>query len=286
MVKYYKDLFNPKVAEIQQGSYITIGTFDGVHKGHQQLISDVVREAKKNSSPSIVITFDPLPKTFFGNADTQSIRLTCPTTRAERIAALGVDILLEYTFDHSFSKISANDFIKKILLGLNPKRLFIGEDFRFGYKGSGNPDVLKREGLRYGFETQIVKFMDLYNERISSTSVRHAIKNGDLKFVTELLGKKHEMSGRIARTLDDYEVLFLPDYDIILPPAGEYMVSIENSSKKYFTKATILAQNKSTLIILEIPMINSLSKDNVILKFIQSNAIKTTEEMKSLSLLS
>ncbi|MEE3956050.1 FAD synthetase family protein [Peribacillus frigoritolerans] len=280
MLKYYKDLFNPKLSELEHGSYITIGTFDGVHKGHQRLISNVVREGKKNNYSTIAITFDPLPKTFFGNGGSESSRLTSPYTRAERIGANGIDILIEYTFNQSFSTISAADFINEILVGLNPKKIFIGEDFRFGYKGSGNSAVLKQAGLTFGFETKILKFIELGKERISSTRVRHAIKNGNLELATELMGKHHEISGKIVRKMNDFKVSFVPNYDIILPPAGEYMVDVGDYNDKHSTKAIILNPNKSIDIILAKPMINSFSNDNVILRFLQSGTTIKNEEIK------
>ncbi|SMQ81510.1 riboflavin kinase / FMN adenylyltransferase [Bacillus sp. OV166] len=279
MLKYYKNLFNTYLKELEHGSYITIGSFDGVHKGHQQLISNIVMEGKKRNCPTIVITFDPLPKSFFSHNDLQSSRITSPHTRAERIAALGVDILIEYTFDYNFSTISSDDFIHNVLLGLNPKKFFVGKDFRFGYKGSGNPEVLKQTGSRLGFETEIVEFTDLGNERISSTRVRHAIHNGDLKLASDLMGKQHELCGRIVRTMNDFKGLFFPDSALILPPEGEYWVNINNSNK-YFTKAIILNTHKSVEIDLDKIRINSFSKDKVIVQFLQSVTTIVPEEIE------
>lgn len=281
-MKFYKDLFNPKIREVEQGSYITIGTFDGVHRGHQQLISTVAREGKKNNCTTIAITFDPLPKVFLGKKESDYIRLTSPQTRAERIALLGVDLLIEYTFDQSFSKMSADDFITTILVGLNPKKIFIGKDFRFGYKGSGDYEFLKREGMKFGFETEVLEFIDLNNERISSTRVRNAIKSGDITLATELMGKQHEMSGRIVQGINDFTVFFVPNCDVMLPPAGEYMVTIENDNSKHFTKAVILNTNKSIEITLDKLMIHHFSKGNVILHFVEPvTAIKTEVKVET-----
>jgi riboflavin kinase/FMN adenylyltransferase len=281
-LKFYKDLFNPKIREVEQGSYITIGTFDGVHRGHQQLISTVAREGKKNNCTTIAITFDPLPKVFLGKKESDYIRLTSPQTRAERIALLGVDLLIEYTFDQSFSKMSADDFITTILVGLNPKKIFIGKDFRFGYKGSGDYEFLKREGMKFGFETEVLEFIDLNNERISSTRVRNAIKSGDITLATELMGKQHEMSGRIVQGINDFTVFFVPNCDVMLPPAGEYMVTIENDNSKHFTKAVILNTNKSIEITLDKLMIHHFSKGNVILHFVEPvTAIKTEVKVET-----
>jgi riboflavin kinase / FMN adenylyltransferase len=237
-------------------------------------------EGKKRNCPTIVITFDPLPKSFFSHNDLQSSRITSPHTRAERIAALGVDILIEYTFDNNFSTISSDEFIHNVLLGLNPKKFFVGKDFRFGYKGSGNPEVLKQTGSRLGFETEIVEFTDLANERISSTRVRHAVNNGDLKLAYDLMGKKHELCGRIVRTMNDFKGLFVPDSALILPPVGEYWVNMKNSTNKYFTKAIILNTNKSIEIDLDNAMINSFSKDKVIVQFLQSVTTIVPEEIE------
>ncbi|WP_110926674.1 FAD synthetase family protein [Bacillus massiliglaciei] len=276
-MKYYKDLFNPALSELEHGSYITIGTFDGVHKGHQELISNVVRDGKENNCTTIVITFDPLPKTFFGNGDTESFRLTSPYTRAERIGANGIDILIEYTFDQRFSKISADEFINEILVGLNPKKIFIGEDFRFGFKGSGNSAVLKQAGQILGFETKIVEFIEEGKERISSTRVRHAIKDGNLQLATDLMGKQHEISGKIVQTVNECIVSFIPNYDVILPPAGEYSVEIAHYNDKLSANAVI---SKSIDLIVSKPMIYRFSHVYVILRFLQLRSIIKNKETK------
>ncbi|MFB3159934.1 FAD synthetase family protein [Neobacillus sp. 179-J 1A1 HS] len=279
-MKYYKNLFNPHLAELEHGSYITIGSFDGVHKGHQQLISSTVWEGQKNNYPTIVITFDPLPKTFFSNTELPSSLITSPHIRAERIAALGVDILIEYTFDNSFSTISSDDFVDSVLLGLNPKKFFVGKDFRFGYKGSGTPEVLKQTGARLGFETDIFEFTHLADERISSTRVRQAINNGDLKLASDLMGKQHEMCGRIVQRLNDYRGLFVPDAALILPPVGEYWVNLKNSTNKYFTKAIIFPTNQFIEINLDQAAINCFSKDKVTVEFLQSVSTAVPEEIE------
>ncbi|WP_047151289.1 FAD synthetase family protein [Aneurinibacillus tyrosinisolvens] len=257
------------MSEVEHGSYITIGTFDGVHKGHQQLISTVIKEGKKENFPAIVITFDPLPKVFFDNAEPQFVRLTSSCTRAERVALLGADILIEYTFDQSFSKISADDFISKILMNLNPQKIFIGKDFKFGYKGLGDFAFLKQAGTKFGFETERLEFINLDSERISSTRVRNAVRHGDIELVTKLMGKQHEVSGRIIRMMNGIKVFLMPDRDIILPPAGEYKVSIGSHNNKYFTKARILDTNKFIEVTLEEGMNHHFFKENVILQFLE-----------------
>jgi riboflavin kinase/FMN adenylyltransferase len=239
-----------------------------------------VSEGKKNNCTTVVITFDPLPKSFFCDPDSPSMRLTSSYTRAERIALLGVDILIEYTFDQKFSEMSAADFICNILGGLNPKKLFIGKDFRFGYKGLGDSALLKLDGQKCGFETEILDFIDSKNERISSTRVRNTIKMGDLKLAAELMGKQHEISGRIVRGVDDLKVFFVPNYDLILPPPGDYIGNIETLNRNQFAMATIRDGNKFIEVVLDKLTISDVSRGNVTLNFWDSVKKTKLEKIK------
>jgi riboflavin kinase/FMN adenylyltransferase len=269
VVRFYRDLFDPKRVGLDRGSYITIGSFDGVHQGHQQLISSIVKEGANNNSPAIVITFDPLPKQFLGNPESKCIRLTSSRTRAERIASIGVDILLEYTFDQSFSEISADEFIDRILLNLNPKKILIGKDFRFGYKGSGDVTLLLRKGLEFGFETEVLDFVDLGQERISSTRVRKAIEHGNLTLASELMGNEHEIRGRIRKGINE-NAFFVPHSEVMLPPSGDYVVIIQNANKKHLTKAKILEANRSIEIDLDKLLVNPFIREEVVFHFAKS----------------
>lgn len=231
VMKFYRDLFNFETLASVQPTFITIGTFDGVHKGHQQLITKVVKEAKKNQGFSIAITFDPLPKMFFSN---KPIRLTSPQMRAERISSLGIDILIEYTFDEYFSKRSASDFMEKILLGCNPRKIWIGKDFRFGYKGTGDASLLKQAGLQNGFETEVVNFVHLKGERISSTRVRRAIACGDMGLAAELMGSDHAVGGWMKQTKKGHDHLMSTE-EVILPPTGFYDVNIRSRQQHVYS---------------------------------------------------
>lgn len=208
------------------------------------------------------------------------MRLTSPCTRAERISLLEVDILIEYTFDQRFSKMSAADFISNILGGLNPKKIFVGKDFRFGHKGLGDSAFLKQNGQKFGFETEILNFIDLKNERISSTRVRNTIKTGDLKLASELMGKQHEISGRIVRGVDDLKVFFMPNYDLILPPPGDYIVKMESIRRNQNALATIRGGNKFIEVALDKLRISDISMENVILTFWDSVKKTTPEKVK------
>ncbi|WP_019119064.1 FAD synthetase family protein [Brevibacillus massiliensis] len=238
----YKDLYDGKLNGLESGTYIAIGTFDGVHKGHQELIRRVVKESKNNYGKSLVITFDPLPKEFFSSEP--SIRLTTSSIRAERIASLGVDILLEYTFNDQFSRIRANEFLTNILVPLNPKKIFIGRDFKFGYKGSGELSDLLQAGKRYGFEVELLDFVFSRNQRISSTRIREAIRAGDIELANQLMGKRHEIHGSMVRAIHESKLLFLPYNNVIIPPNGEYMVSLYYRDKEHFTTARIMEGNQ------------------------------------------
>jgi riboflavin kinase/FMN adenylyltransferase len=269
-VRIYKDLFDPNLGGLEGGSYITIGSFDGVHQGHQQLISTVVREGRKHNCPTIVITFDPLPKEYFGHIESRSIRLSSSRTRAERIASIGVDVLLEYSFDQSFSEISADEFIDRIIKKLHPKTVFIGSDFKFGYKGLGDASFLKQKGSDCHFETEILEFVDLDQERISSSRVRNAIQDGELELASHLMGRDHEIRGRIIRGIQGNHVFFVPHSEVVIPPSGVYKVTLNNTNKKHVTKAKIVEANRSIEVDLDKQLVNLFSKDEVLFQFTHS----------------
>ena len=253
----YRDLYDVKLNGLESGTYITIGTFDGVHKGHQELIRKVVKESKNNHGMSLVITFDPLPKEFFSSKS--FIRLTTSSIRAERIASLGVDILLEYTFNDQFSRIRANEFLTNILVPLNPKKIFIGRDFKFGYKGSGELSDLIQAGISYGFEVEVLDFVFSRNQRISSTRIRKAIRVGDIELANQLMGKRHEIQGSIVRAMHESKLLFFPHTNVMIPPNGEYMISLYYRDKEHVTTARIMGANQP----LEIKWSKSLLYDDL-----------------------
>ena len=179
------------------GSVATIGSFDGLHLGHQKLLQHVFDEAKKRSVPSIVMSFEPTPKEFFSQ--------TSPPARLmrfrEKFAALtdfGVDIFYCPRFDDAMKNISADTFIRQILVhAMNIKHLVIGDDFRFAQDRAGHLNTLQRAGRALNFSVAKMSSVISADERVSSTAIRDALWQGDLESAGRLLGRHYRMSGKV-----------------------------------------------------------------------------------------
>lgn len=266
-MNYYKDLFNNAPINVDCGSCVTLGTFDGVHKGHQKLISTTIQEAQQRKYTSIAITFDPLPKMFFQKHE--PIRLVSSEGRAGLIEELGPDILIEYTFDESFSQMDASEFINKVLGNLNPKKLFIGNDFRFGYRGTGDSALLEERGKELGFDTVVVDFVNFHNQRISSSRIRKAIKSGKMELAADLMGKHHRLAGKILRKINNYRLFIVAEEGLILPPKGGYMINLQYRNKCFKTKS-LVHENRLIEVIMKRQTGEEIFDHNIIIEFLYS----------------
>ncbi len=177
---------------------LTIGNFDGVHEGHQALLSRLSSYADHNQLKTCVLTFDPHPKEFFtpGNAPARIYSLR------DKLLALkdcGIDRVVVEHFNANFAKITADEFVEKILIrGLNAKYIVVGDDFHYGSKRQGNFETLSAAGKIHGFEVQSVNsVMDDQMQRISSTAIRTALKQGDLQTARKLLGRPYAFTGHV-----------------------------------------------------------------------------------------
>lgn len=186
---------------IAQGCVATIGNFDGVHSGHQHILACLQEQARAFALPSLVITFEPQPQEFFApHLSTQSApaRLTRFRDKAEVIADCGIDKLLVIHFNQAFAQISADDFVKKILVEqLGVKYLQVGDDFQFGKGRTGNFEFLVKSGRQLGFEVENIPTYEMLGERVSSTRIRKALEAGDMELTRILLNRPYWMSGHI-----------------------------------------------------------------------------------------
>ena len=183
---------------VADGSVATIGAYDGVHLGHQRLLDRVVDEAKARNVPSVVMSFEPTPKEFFAAA-TPPARLMRFREKYDALAAYGIDIFFCPRFDRNMQNISADAFIRQLLIhALNIDHLVIGDDFRFAKDRQGHVDQLERAGAALRFTVQQVPSVVLDGERVSSTAIRTALWNGDLEAAGKFLGRHYRMSGRVA----------------------------------------------------------------------------------------
>jgi len=177
---------------------LTIGNFDGMHIGHQAMLTRLAESAKSRRFVSCVLTFEPHPREFFSPSSAPA-RLSNLREKLEAFASLGVQRTHICRFNHSFSKLTAREFIERVVCrGLNAKWLLVGEDFRFGSKRAGDLTLLRDAGKELGFEVSVMPSVMIKGQRVSSTMVRDALAEGNLEKARELLGKSYCMSGRVV----------------------------------------------------------------------------------------
>ncbi|WP_299533158.1 bifunctional riboflavin kinase/FAD synthetase [uncultured Streptomyces sp.] len=184
-------------------SVVTIGSYDGVHRGHQLIIGRAVERARELGVPSVVVTFDPHPSEVV-RPGTHPPLLAPHHRRAELMAGLGVDAVLVLPFTTEFSKLSPADFIVKVLVDrLHAKTVIEGPNFRFGHKAAGNVRLLAELGATYDYTVEVI---DLYvtgeaggGKPFSSTLVRTLVAEGDVAGAAEILGRPHRVEGIVVR---------------------------------------------------------------------------------------
>lgn len=177
----------------------TIGNFDGVHLGHEAMLEELSRAARRLGMPACVLTFEPHPREFFA-PDKAPTRLTSLREKLELLAACGVDRVHICRFNYAFAQITAEDFIERVLVrGLGARWILVGDDFRFGARRAGDLVMLRRAAPRHGFEVAALPSITLEGERVSSTAVRNALAAGALDRAGQLLGRPYSISGRVVR---------------------------------------------------------------------------------------
>lgn len=178
-------------------SLLTLGAFDGVHRGHQTLIRNLVTRAHEKNFRAAVVTFFPHPSIVLrGRRD--SFYINTPDERADLLAALGVDVVVTHPFDHPTSLITATDFADQLLASLNFKELWCGEDFAFGHNREGNVKWLEEYGRTHDFTVHVQKPITAVQATVSSSRVRTAIADGDIPLITTMLGRSLRISGVIV----------------------------------------------------------------------------------------
>ena len=177
---------------------LTIGNFDGVHLGHQAMLARLKEAANRLDLIACVMTFEPHPREFFA-PDQAPTRLTSLREKLELLAAAGVERVQVCRFDFDFARISAEDFIVRILQrGLAVHWVLVGDDFRFGARRAGDFAMLKAFSAKCGFEAEEMPAYSVNSLRVSSTAVREALTMGDLELVRRLLGRPYSISGRVV----------------------------------------------------------------------------------------
>lgn len=176
--------------------HLALGVFDGVHVGHQAVISRAVEAARADGGKSFVATFSPHPIRVIAPGKAPGALLATLSEKADLVKSYGVDGLLVIRFDEDFAKMEAEDFVMKITEG-DVKTIAVGEDWRFGAKRQGDVGMLRCIGEKRGFRLEAVAPVMWDGERISSTRIRQAIRDGAFGAVEKMLGRKYEVSGRV-----------------------------------------------------------------------------------------
>ena len=190
-----------RFSQAEQGSVATIGKFDGVHLGHQLIIDQLKGLAGRLELPTLVILIEPHPEEFFAKEPRVCpARLTTIEEKCELLESFGIDFVYLLKFDKNTSELSAESYIKDILVdGLGVAGFIVGNDFRFGHKRAGNFDLLQRKGTELGFEVSQTASYERNGYRISSTFVREQLANGDFELVEQLLGRPYSMKGVVEK---------------------------------------------------------------------------------------
>ena len=182
-----------------QGSVVCIGAFDGLHLGHRALVRQAAGRAQALGVPAVALSFEPLPREFFAPAAPPP-RLTLPRAKFEGLGALGADLVGLLRFDAALARMSAEDFVRQVLVGrLRAREVWVGPAFRFGHARGGDLVLLQALGADLGFTAHEIAPVLLDGERVSSTRVRAALQAGDFALAARLLGRPYAIGGHVVR---------------------------------------------------------------------------------------
>lgn len=226
------------------GCVLTIGNFDGVHLGHQQVIEALIKQAKELHCKSTVMVFEPQPQELF-SPDTAPARLCRLRDKYTLLKSLGVERLICVNFNRKFATQSAQNFIDDLLVKkLGVKNLIVGDDFRFGENRKGNYKMLLEAGNKFGFSVSDTASYKILEQRISSTEIRQALENDNLQQAEIMLGRPYSILGRVFHGDKRGRQLGFPTANVKLkrrvsPVNGVYAVKIKTSLGVYFGVANI-----------------------------------------------
>ena len=212
-------------------SVITLGNFDGIHLGHQELIRMVIRRARETGGTSLVVTFRPHPLKILAPEKCPPL-ISIYEEKIRLIEALGVDALVKIPFTMDFAAMSPEAFVKDILCDLlGAKEIFVGFNYRFGKGRAGNIEMLRELGTRHGFTVREVEQVSLRGEVISSTAIRQLLKDGEVEHAARLLGRVYAVTGIVVKGDGRGRGLGFPTANIaakhaIIPSDGVYAVQL------------------------------------------------------------
>jgi riboflavin kinase/FMN adenylyltransferase len=203
-MQIHRGLRSPATLALARGgTALTIGNFDGVHRGHQAMLALLRSEARHRGVPSCVLTFEPHPRDFFarraGRPELAPARIANLRDQLVELERCGIDHVILLRFDERLAGLSPDDFIARVLLqGLGTRYVLVGDDFRFGAKRAGDYAMLDAAGSALGFDVARMLSYEVHGLRVSSSAVRDALAAGDMARAASLLGRPYAVSGRVA----------------------------------------------------------------------------------------
>lgn len=224
-----------------QKSFVTIGTFDGIHIGHQKVIKNLIESAKKENATSLLLTFFPHPRMVL-QKDVDIKLINTIDERTQLLEKLGLDALVIQPFTTAFSEYSAFDFVKTIFIDkLHVSKLVVGYDHHFGKNREGNFEQLEAYGETFNFEVEKIPHQDIDNIAVSSTKIRKAIENGEIEKANSYLGYNFMLTGEVVQGKNLGEKIGFPTANLsikegykLIPKTGAYIVKATIASKTVF----------------------------------------------------
>lgn len=227
-----------------QRSVVTIGSFDGVHLGHQAILNQVKAVAAELGLPSVVMTFEPQPQEFF-SGERAPARLMRLREKVDALFEFGVDQVLCLQFNRELRNLTAAEFVRSVLVdGLGTRHLIVGDDFRFGCDRSGDFKMLSEMGETYDFAVQDTETLEVDGQRVSSTLVRQILERGNFERASQLLGKPFTITGRVVYGQQLGRELGFPTANVQLnrysaPLSGVYAVLVNIDGAVYQGAANV-----------------------------------------------
>ena len=206
---------------LPQPSVVTVGSYDGVHCGHRVILSRLVEVAHQNNLRSVVVTFEPHPRTVLKGALTGPLGLlTTLEEKSDLLAAAAVDLLFVVRFTHDFAARTSDDFIRNVLVGLlGAERIIVGYDHAFGRDRSGSHNTLERLGNELHFGVEVIDEVLIGNEHLSSTRIRKLLQDGRIEEVNEFLGSPYLITGRVVQGAQLGRTIGFPTVNLQFHPA-------------------------------------------------------------------
>jgi len=228
-----------------QNSVVALGTFDGVHRGHQQVIRTTRKIARREGKKSVVVTFEPLPRALVGKGK-EPVKLITPLEAKEKIIEnMDIDTMLVIRFSRKLAQVEPEEFVRRIVCGrIGAGRVVVGPGFRFGRNRRGNVRLLQKLGRNYDFGVTIVGEIKTGNSKVSSSKIRRLLCQGRIEEANRFLGRYYTISGVVRRGSGRGKELCFPTANLDIPaniilPQGVYAVLVIFRGRKYLGTANI-----------------------------------------------